>query len=137
MHSQSFRYSREIRTSGYLLWRYFASVGGGICVVASLHILWYILLVVCGLAWLQLRFLWTQLRIQLGCTRALLHVFALLQLRSYWAQLQVQRRRLGGVSKPGNLNGSRVRDPFAGALDFYQWSGGCAAAAAVPFGVGV
>ena len=27
-------------------------------------------------------------------------------------------RRLGGVSKPGNLNGSWVRDPFAGALDF-------------------
>ena len=25
---------------------------------------------------------------------------------------------VGGVSEPGNLNGSYVRDPFAGALDF-------------------
>ena len=36
---------------------------------------------------------------------------------------------LGGVSKPGNLNGSCVRDPFAGALDFELWSGGVPARA--------
>jgi hypothetical protein len=43
-------------------------------------------------AWLQLRFFWAQLHLQLGCTRALL--LAWLQLRSYWAQLQVQRTTL-------------------------------------------
>ena len=43
-------------------------------------------------AWLQLRFLRTQLRIPLGCTRALL--FAWLQLRSYWPKLHVQRPTL-------------------------------------------
>ena len=35
-----------------------------------------------------------------------------------WYIVVYNGRRLGGVSKPGNLNGSWVRDPFAGTLDF-------------------
>ena len=34
-----------------------------------------------------------------------------------YVYVQVFKSEVGGVSKPGNLNGSCVRDPFAGTLD--------------------